>query len=58
MEDFLELARDNTKNDLETCGILGAFLVRFMLILILIPYRIKCHLLYCKVPRLRFVRMR
>ncbi|RVX10455.1 AMSH-like ubiquitin thioesterase 2 [Vitis vinifera] len=41
MEDFLELARDNTKNDVETCGILGAFLVRFMLILILIPYRIK-----------------
>ncbi|XP_057949924.1 AMSH-like ubiquitin thioesterase 2 isoform X2 [Malania oleifera] len=26
MEDFLELARDNTKKDLETCGILGAFL--------------------------------
>lgn len=26
MEDFLELARDNTKNDVETCGILGAFL--------------------------------
>ncbi|KAK4598077.1 hypothetical protein RGQ29_015541 [Quercus rubra] len=26
MEDFLELAKDNTDNDLETCGILGAFL--------------------------------
>ncbi|KAF8378286.1 hypothetical protein HHK36_029625 [Tetracentron sinense] len=26
MEDFLELARDNTNKDLETCGILGAFL--------------------------------
>lgn len=33
MEDFLELAKDNTDNDLETCGILGAFLVRFMLFL-------------------------
>lgn len=27
MEDFLELARDNTEKDLETCGALGAFLV-------------------------------
>ncbi|XP_043723751.1 AMSH-like ubiquitin thioesterase 2 isoform X2 [Telopea speciosissima] len=26
MEDFLELARENTDKDLETCGILGAFL--------------------------------
>ncbi|OMO78234.1 JAB1/Mov34/MPN/PAD-1 [Corchorus capsularis] len=26
MEDFLELAKDNTKKDLETCGVLGAFL--------------------------------
>ncbi|XXG83925.1 hypothetical protein AAC387_Pa10g1566 [Persea americana] len=26
MEDFLELARANTDNDLETCGVLGAFL--------------------------------
>ncbi|PIA61989.1 hypothetical protein AQUCO_00200168v1 [Aquilegia coerulea] len=26
MEDFLELARDNTNKDLETCGVLGAFL--------------------------------
>ncbi|KAL5552885.1 hypothetical protein UlMin_040286 [Ulmus minor] len=26
MEDFLELAKDNTEKDLETCGILGAFL--------------------------------
>jgi len=26
MEHFLELAKDNTDNDLETCGILGAFL--------------------------------
>lgn len=31
MEDFLELAKDNTDKDLETCGILGAFLVRFVL---------------------------
>ena len=30
MEDFLELAKDNTEKDLETCGVLGAFLVRFM----------------------------
>lgn len=30
MEDFLELAKENTKKDLETCGVLGAFLVRFM----------------------------
>ncbi|KAK9276537.1 hypothetical protein L1049_006071 [Liquidambar formosana] len=28
MEDFLELARDNTEKDLETCGVLGAFLER------------------------------
>ncbi|XP_059656108.1 AMSH-like ubiquitin thioesterase 2 isoform X1 [Cornus florida] len=26
LDDFLELARDNTNNDLETCGVLGAFL--------------------------------
>ncbi|XWS34798.1 hypothetical protein CRYUN_Cryun21dG0068300 [Craigia yunnanensis] len=26
MEDFLELAKDNIENDLETCGVLGAFL--------------------------------
>ncbi|KAF5179313.1 Amsh-like ubiquitin thioesterase [Thalictrum thalictroides] len=26
MADFLELARDNTNKDLETCGVLGAFL--------------------------------
>ncbi|KAJ0038784.1 hypothetical protein Pint_22972 [Pistacia integerrima] len=26
-EDFLELAKDNTDKDLETCGVLGAFLV-------------------------------
>ncbi|XP_028097147.1 AMSH-like ubiquitin thioesterase 2 isoform X4 [Camellia sinensis] len=26
MEDFLALARDNTDKDLETCGVLGAFL--------------------------------
>ncbi|KAL5723704.1 ubiquitinyl hydrolase 1 [Ranunculus cassubicifolius] len=26
MEDFLELAKDNTNNDLETCGVLGAYL--------------------------------
>lgn len=27
MEDFLELAKENTDKDLETCGVLGAFLV-------------------------------
>ncbi|KAK1298622.1 AMSH-like ubiquitin thioesterase 2 [Acorus calamus] len=27
MEDFLELARENTNQDLETCGVLGALLV-------------------------------
>ncbi|THG00152.1 hypothetical protein TEA_019395 [Camellia sinensis var. sinensis] len=27
MEDFLALARDNTDKDLETCGVLGAFLM-------------------------------
>ncbi|KAE9454610.1 hypothetical protein C3L33_13487, partial [Rhododendron williamsianum] len=27
MDDFLALARDNTDKDLETCGVLGAFLV-------------------------------
>ncbi|XP_052185025.1 AMSH-like ubiquitin thioesterase 2 isoform X4 [Diospyros lotus] len=26
IEDFLALARDNTNNDLETCGVIGAFL--------------------------------
>ncbi|KAH7510734.1 hypothetical protein FEM48_ZijujUnG0096900 [Ziziphus jujuba var. spinosa] len=31
MEDFLELAKENTEKDLETCGIFGAFLVRFMI---------------------------
>lgn len=31
MEEFLELAKENTDKDLETCGILGAFLVRFTL---------------------------
>lgn len=30
-EDFLELAKDNTDKDLETCGVLGAFLVGYML---------------------------
>lgn len=30
MEDFLQLAKENTEKDLETCGTLGAFLVRFM----------------------------
>jgi STAM-binding protein len=35
MEDFLELARENTEKDLETCGVLGAFLVRFMFLFIL-----------------------
>ncbi|KAJ8759005.1 hypothetical protein K2173_003243 [Erythroxylum novogranatense] len=28
MEDFLELVRENTEKDLETCGVLGAFLER------------------------------
>nr|XP_048322495.1 AMSH-like ubiquitin thioesterase 2 isoform X4 [Ziziphus jujuba var. spinosa] len=28
MEDFLELAKENTEKDLETCGIFGAFLKR------------------------------
>lgn len=28
MEDFLQLARNNTDKDLETCGVLGASLVR------------------------------
>lgn len=28
MEDFLELAKENTEKDLETCGMLGAILVR------------------------------
>lgn len=32
MEDFLELARDNTNKDVETCGVLGASLVRFTLL--------------------------
>lgn len=31
MEDFLDLAKENTEKDLETCGILGAFLVRIIL---------------------------
>jgi hypothetical protein len=35
MEDFLELARENTEKDLETCGVLGAFLVRIMFLFIL-----------------------
>lgn len=29
MEEFTELARENTEKDLETCGTLAAFLVRF-----------------------------
>ncbi|XP_028801793.1 AMSH-like ubiquitin thioesterase 2 isoform X2 [Neltuma alba] len=28
MEDFLEVAKENTEKDLETCGILGAFLAK------------------------------
>ncbi|KAK6922181.1 hypothetical protein RJ641_012688 [Dillenia turbinata] len=31
MEDFLELARHDIEKDLETCGVLGAFLVRITL---------------------------
>ncbi|KAF4366119.1 hypothetical protein F8388_014837, partial [Cannabis sativa] len=31
MEDFLELAKENTKKDLETCGILGASLLKIFL---------------------------
>ena len=30
MEDFLDLAKQNTEKDLETCGILGACLVRII----------------------------
>ncbi|XP_052295251.1 AMSH-like ubiquitin thioesterase 2 isoform X6 [Citrus sinensis] len=30
MEDFLELAKENTDKDLETCGVLGAFLVLYL----------------------------
>ncbi|WRX15842.1 JAB1/MPN/MOV34 metalloenzyme domain - like 4 [Theobroma cacao] len=39
MEDFLELAKDNTKKDLETCGVLGAFLERgtFYVTTLIIP---------------------
>ncbi|XP_020539046.1 AMSH-like ubiquitin thioesterase 2 [Jatropha curcas] len=39
MEDFLELARENTEKDLETCGVLGAFLERgtFYVTTLIIP---------------------
>ncbi|KAK8529447.1 hypothetical protein V6N12_060228 [Hibiscus sabdariffa] len=39
MEDFLELAKENTKKDLETCGVLGAFLERgtFYVTTLIIP---------------------
>ncbi|KAK8526463.1 hypothetical protein V6N13_017492 [Hibiscus sabdariffa] len=39
MEDFLELAKENTKKDLETCGVLGAFLERgtFFVTTLIIP---------------------
>ncbi|XP_007044654.2 PREDICTED: AMSH-like ubiquitin thioesterase 2 isoform X1 [Theobroma cacao] len=39
MEDFLELAKDNTKKDLETCGVLSAFLERgtFYVTTLIIP---------------------
>ncbi|KAB1200775.1 AMSH-like ubiquitin thioesterase 2 [Morella rubra] len=39
MEDFLELAKDNTDKDLETCGILGAFLEKgtFYVTTLIIP---------------------
>ncbi|KAM6562206.1 hypothetical protein CsatB_022204 [Cannabis sativa] len=39
MEDFLELAKENTKKDLETCGILGASLKknRFYVTTLIIP---------------------
>lgn len=30
MEDFLDLAKENTEKDLETRGILGAYLVRIV----------------------------
>ncbi|KAI3858441.1 hypothetical protein MKW98_021806 [Papaver atlanticum] len=30
MDDFMELASDNTKQDVETCGILGAFLLGWL----------------------------
>lgn len=29
MDEFLALSKSNTEKDLETCGILGAYLVRF-----------------------------
>ena len=28
MENFLEIASNNTKKDIETCGVLGAIIVR------------------------------
>lgn len=31
MEEFMELAKDNTDKNFETCGILGAFLVSLIL---------------------------
>ncbi|KAG4159203.1 hypothetical protein ERO13_D02G162100v2 [Gossypium hirsutum] len=39
MEDFLELAKENTKKDLETCGVLGAFLEKgtFYVTTLIIP---------------------
>ncbi|XVE75041.1 hypothetical protein DITRI_Ditri12bG0065600 [Diplodiscus trichospermus] len=39
MEDFLELAKDNTEKDLETCGVLGAFLEKetFYVTTLIIP---------------------
>lgn len=43
MEDFLELAKENTDKDLETCGNLGAFLVRLMLSLYILEPEIYCH---------------
>lgn len=39
MEDFIDLAKDNTEKDLETCGVLGAFLERgtFYVTTLIIP---------------------
>lgn len=54
MEDFLELAKDNTDNDLETCGILGAFLVRFMLFLYILDPQFIAYPIgaaYCMICR-------
>lgn len=35
MENFLEIASDNTKKDIETCGVLGAIIVRSLVFILL-----------------------